>query len=237
MVDMIGALALAAVLVIDVTVLVGLAPFERGTKLIAFTAAAAWAVVIVAVAAIGGFAPGAAGPVPAVAFAFAIPVIAGLVAWFASPTFRNGLASVPTAALVGVNAFRVLGFFFLILSADGRLPAPFAPSAGWGDVITGLLAIPLAVMAARDLLPNRLLGLWNAFGALDLLVAVGLGILSAPGTPYQLFGLAGPNTGPLGELPWVLIPTLLVPFYLLTHLVIAAQVWSAREVRWTALAH
>ena len=32
---------------------------------------------------------------------------------------------------------------------DGRLPAPFAPSAGWGDVAVGAFALPVALMAAH----------------------------------------------------------------------------------------
>jgi hypothetical protein len=76
--------------------------------------------------------------------AFSAVVLVGFVAWFLSPAFRHALPSVPLAALVGINAFRIGGIFFLLLFAGGRLSAPFAQSAGWGDIITGLLAIPLA---------------------------------------------------------------------------------------------
>jgi hypothetical protein len=53
--------------------------------------------------------------------------------------------------LVGVNAARLGGVFFLLLYADGRLSAPFAPSAAFGDMITGALAIPLAAVLAAGL--------------------------------------------------------------------------------------
>ncbi len=62
MLDMIGALAFAAILVIDVIVLVGLAPSRPRTEVIAFAIAAAWAATVVAIAAAGGFAPGSTGP-------------------------------------------------------------------------------------------------------------------------------------------------------------------------------
>ena len=73
------------------------------------------------------------------------------------------------------------------------------------------------------------LGLWNALGALDLVVAVALGLLSAPGTPFRVF-TAGPGTSAIAELPWIMIPTLLVPVFLLIHLTIAAKLRSPQPV-------
>jgi hypothetical protein len=117
-----------------------------------------------------------------------------------------------------------------MLAADGRLSAPFAPSAGWGDIITGSLAIPLAVMAWRA--SERVatpLALWNAFGALDLIVAIALGLLSAPGTPFPVF-TEGAGAFAMAELPWVMVPAMCVPLYLLIHLAIAAKLRSPRRM-------
>jgi hypothetical protein len=154
-------------------------------------------------------------------------MIGSLVAWFASPDFRSALLSLPLSGLIGINAFRIAGICLLILHDRGRLAAPFATSAGWGDIITGVAAIPLAAMAAwRVTLPRWLLNAWNAFGALDLIVAIVLGALSAPGTPFRLFSEA-PGTVVMGTLPWVGVPTLLVPLYLTAHLTIAVRLRSA----------
>ena len=71
-------------------------------------------------------------------------------------------------------------------------------------------------------MPRGLLIVWNAFGALDLIVAIMLGALSAPGTLFQLFTEA-PGTLAMATLPWVVIPTLLAPLYLMTHLTIAMR--------------
>jgi hypothetical protein len=101
----------------------------------------------------------------------------GLVAllfggWSWLPRFRSALLSVPLPALVGLNAARLGGVFFLILAADGRLSAPFASVAGWGDMLVAALAIPFAARAARgDGAPSAWLGVWSALGALDLVVA------------------------------------------------------------------
>src|SRR5690606_32832334 len=104
--------------------------------------------------------------------------------------------------------------------------APFAPIAGWGDVIIGVMALPIALALASAAGRAKSATLfWNAFGALDLTVAVTLGVLSAPGTAIRVF-MAEPGTVVIGGLPWILIPTVLVPLYLLNHLVIAAKLRS-----------
>jgi hypothetical protein len=223
MLDVIGALLLGVICATEAIVLIGLTAVRPATKFVAFTIAAAWTSLIFVIAALGGFATGVTGPFPTPVIAFSILIICGLFAWFAWPAFRNALLSLPLTALVGINAFRIGGICFLLLHHRGRLAAPFATSAGWGDIITGLVAIPLAGVAAwRGKLPTGLLTLWNAFGALDLIVAIILGAFSAPGTPFQLFTDA-PGTVVMGTLPWVGVPTLLVPVYLMTHLTVAAR--------------
>jgi len=91
--------------------------------------------------------------------------------------------AIPTSLLIGLNALRVIGVLFLMLAAVDRLSGPFPYSAGLGDVITGILAIPLARAAARGNL--RRVVEWNAFGALDLFAAIGLGLTSAQGARYE----------------------------------------------------
>jgi hypothetical protein len=227
MLDLVGALFLGAICVADVGILIGLARLRPVARLAAFVIAAAWTSLVFAIAALGGFASGITGPFPSPVIAFLVLMIAGLVAWFAWPSFRNALLGLPLAALVGINAFRIGGICFLILHDRGRLAAPFAISAGWGDIVTGLAAIPLAFLAAtKGKLPRGLLTVWNAFGALDLIVAITLGGLSAPGTPFRVFTEA-PGTIVMGTLPWVGVPTLLVPLYLMTHLTIAARLRAA----------
>lgn len=226
MIDMIGAIAGTAVYAVLVGVLVGFSPVSGPAKLAAFAAAGVWGGIIVAVAALGGFAPGATGPVPGPAFAFVGLLVLLLGAWFLLPRFRSALLAVPLPALVGLNAARLGGVSFLILAADGRLSAPFAPVAGAGDMVVGALAIPLAAMAAGGGGERPAwLGVWNALGALDLVVAVSLGVLSAPGTPLRVF-TEGPGASAMTALPWIMIPAVFVPLYLLIHLTIAVRLRS-----------
>ena len=148
--------------------------------------------------------------------------------WLASPGFRAALLAIPTELLIGLNAMRVLGALFLALAAAGRLSGPFPYSAGLGDIITGLLAIPLALRVARG--KSAPIAGWNAFGALDLFAAVGFGLTSGQGGPLQLLHV-GVGSEAMQSLPLSLIPTVLVPFYLITHAVVAAQLMARRNAR------
>jgi hypothetical protein len=229
MLDVIAAIAFGAMLAADVTVLVSLADISLRSKIAAGATAAGWVAAVVGIAAIGGFRAGLLGAIPTPVLAFTTLVIGSLGAWLVWPAFRDALLSIPLAALIGVNSFRVGGVFFLLLFADGRLSAPFGPSAGWGDIITGVAAIPVAAIAARHQDESRrVVGAWNAFGALDLLVAVTLAFLSAPGTPYRLF-TEGYGTVVMTTLPWILAATFLVPLYLLTHFTIAVRLRMSRH--------
>ncbi|MGH7267864.1 MAG: hypothetical protein ACREMB_23860, partial [Candidatus Rokuibacteriota bacterium] len=140
MLDMVGAIGGTAVYAVLVGVLIGFAPVSRPTRLVAFASAAGWAGIIVAIAALGGFAPGAGGPIPAPVVAFGALLAMLFGGWFLLPRFRSALLSVPLPALVGLNAGRLGGVFFLLLAADGRLSAPFAPVAGAGDMLIAALA-------------------------------------------------------------------------------------------------
>ena len=120
---------------------------------------------------------------------------------------------------------------FLLLALEGRLSGPFPFSAGIGDMLTGLFAIPLAFTVAKSaiFLPTSAIARWNWFGALDLVLAIFLGLTSANGAPVQLIHW-GVGSQAMQELPFCLIPTVLVPFYLITHIIVAAQLAARRPV-------
>jgi hypothetical protein len=132
-------------------------------------------------------------------------------------TGRTGEPMIPLPALIAVNILRVLGISFVVLYAAHRLPAPFAPSAGWGDFITGVAAVPVAWLASRSGARPLVLA-WNAFGFLDLVTALSLGAMSAPG-PTRLF-FDPPGTAIMASLPWIITPCFLVPSFLAIHVAI-----------------
>jgi len=151
--------------------------------------------------------------------AVALPIATFIVLTLRSPALRRSLESIPLASLVGVNVIRAFGAVFVILFAEGRLPAPFAPVAGWGDILVGITAVPVALLAYKTGTEarSRIL-VWNTFGLLDLVAAVALGVTSSPG-PLQLIH-AEPGADLMTTLPWLLIPGFLVPLLASTHLAV-----------------
>jgi hypothetical protein len=179
----------------------------------------AWFALVLAIGAAGALDPVRGVGVPGLGLTVALPVAALAGAFFVLPSIRNAMLAIPLPALVAVNAIRILGVIFLMLQAEGKLPAPFAPSAGWGDIFVGVTALPVAWamlrFGARARLPALL---WNTIGIADLINAVALGALSAPG-PLQVFA-GPPSSAPMTTLPWLLIPGFLVPALMFIHVVV-----------------
>jgi hypothetical protein len=180
---------------------------------------AAWFVLVLATGATGALDPECGIGVPGLGLTVALPVAALAGAFFSLSPIRDAMLAVPLPALVAVNAIRILGVTFVVLHAAGELPAPFAPSAGWGDIFVGATALPVAWSMLRFGARARPLALlWNTIGIADLINAVALGALSAPG-PLQLF--AGPPSSALmTTLPWLIIPGFWVPSLMFIHIVI-----------------
>jgi hypothetical protein len=192
-----------------------LAATTRG-RIEAAAALAAWFVLVVF---LGATLVLNVGPPPALAAAVILPVLAMCAAFFSFPSIKAAAMAMPLPALEAVHAARVLGVSFVLLYAAGRLPAPFAPIAGWGDISVGVAALPLAWAMSRFGARMRTLALvWNGLGMLDLVAAIGLGATSAPG-PIQIFA-GPPDSGIMTTLPWILIPGFLVPSYFFIHIVI-----------------
>jgi hypothetical protein len=213
-----------------VTITHGLRRFPLTQRLRLAAIAGAWVGLATGLGAAGRLVFSPDHPVPLVGVLFAVPLLTVAALAFKYPRMRATLMAIPLPLLVGVNALRMLGVLFLLLAATGRLSGPFPYSAGWGDIITGAFAIPLALSVARSQKPPvGAIRLWSIFGALDLFVAVGLGITSAAGSPLQLIH-AGAGSEAMHYLPFCLVPTVLVPFYLITHAIIAAQLSALRAV-------
>ena len=223
MLDLIGTTVLTAAMAVNFNATVITMPLSSAQKLTTVALAGLWIGLAVALATIGLYAATAA-PVPVVGVMAGLPLIGLGLAALLNARVRAVLLALPLTLLVGLHTIRIAtGGFMLLLALQGRLSGPFPNSAGWGDIIVGLAAIPLTVAIARNLSGYRvaLLG-WNILGTLDLVDAVALGIASAPGSPLQIFGGTVGSTA-MWSLPWSNIPTLLVPFYLITHGIIFAR--------------
>ncbi len=200
MLDLMGTTLITAAIVVNLNAAITMMPLSSAQRLTAVAIAGLWIGLAIALAGTGAYAD-VATPVPAIGVIAGLPLVVAAIAALSS-------AKVP---------------FFLLLAAQGRLSGPFPQSAGWGDVIVGVTAVPLTLAVARDITGHRgALLAWNLLGTLDLIAALTLGILSAPGSPLQLFG-GTVGSAAVTVLPWSSIPALLVPFYLITHGLIFAH--------------
>jgi hypothetical protein len=221
MLDLIGTTVLTAAMVVSINAVVIGMPLSSTQRLVTVALAGLWIGLVTALATIGLYAATKT-PVPLVGVMAGLPLIGvGLAAL--NVRVREALLALPVWLLVGLNTLRAIdGGLMLLLALQGRLSGPFPVSAGWGDVIVGLAAIPLTVAITRNPGGHRAALLaWNVLGTLDLVTTVWLGITSAPGSPLQFFGGTVGSTA-MWSLPWSDIPTLLVPFYLITHGIIFA---------------
>jgi hypothetical protein len=110
----------------------------------------------------------------------------------------------------------------------GVLPGVFAWPAGLGDIAIGITApwVAYTLVHRPGFATGRVFFLWNLLGILDLVVAVSVGGLSSA----LAAGVAGEvTTGPMAQLPLVLIPANFVPIFVMLHLAALFQ------ARWHAL--
>jgi hypothetical protein len=233
MLDMIGHIVGMMAIFIDFVAIVSIIPLTLPQRVVAGGIVGAWVGLATSLAATGALAFSPDHPVPLVGVLFATPLLTAAVLCLVWPNFRAALMAIPMPLLIGLNTLRVLGCWFLALAVVGRLSGPFPYSAGLGDIITGLLAVPLALRVARG--ERAPVAWWNAFGILDLIFAVGLGMTSAQGSPIQIFHV-GVGSEAMQHLPFSLVPTVLVPFYLITHAIVAAQLAARRNAPATAAA-
>src|SRR5215510_13802936 len=224
MLDVIGTILVGVAMAVILTGIVSTLPLRLADRLALAGIVGAWVGLVGAVAGAGALSD----PVTVLAM-FATPLVAIVALVLAFPTVRFALNSVPLPLLVGLNIVRLGGVLFVLLAFAGRLSGPFPYLAGWGDFVTGALAIPVAWLAAGEMrVRDRLIVAWNTFGTLDLIVAVTLGLISRNGSPLQLIH-AGVGTAALQSLPWAFVPTVLVPFFLIAHAAIFVRL-RARSV-------
>ncbi len=153
---------------------------------------------------------------PAILLAVFLPIVGGLWLIVRSRTMALVIDATPLSWLVAIQTYRVAGVVFLILLSMRLLPAQFALPAGKGDILVGLLAIPVAWMihkGSRAAIPAAYA--WNILGILDFVVALATGFLTSPGR-FQMMALGDPNLL-VSVYPLVMIPAFLVPLSSILH--------------------
>lgn len=232
--DFIGTIIIVATMVVVINATISTLSITRLQRLGVALAVGVWIGLASASASSGLLM--VAKPFPYIGAFVMFPLIATAAIAASSPAARAALIGLPMPLLIGLNIARLLGALFLFLAAEGRLGGPFPYSAGWGDIVVGALAVPALWLASRPV-PQApgFLAAWNILGALDLIVAVFLGVTSGPESPLPLFAV---GNSAVQTLPWSFIPTVLVPFYLIVHAILFVQIRRMGHVgtseRWMA---
>jgi hypothetical protein len=159
---------------------------------------AAWLMAVVLLAANGILSP------PRIPLTLLLTLAVGYL-FLLSRTFRAIIAAIPQHWLIGIQTVRILGGVFLVRYFEGQLPGVFAIPAGFGDVLTGVLAPLVAYWwFVGKPYARRAAIAWNLFGMADLINAVAIGALTGGGGGGIVF-------------PLVLIPMYGVPRAFLIH--------------------
>lgn len=119
------------------------------------------------------------------------------------------LAQIPTHWMVYLQFYRVAGAIFLFMYwASGSLSQGFAMNAGWGDVLTGVLAVPVGYMVMKSL-PYHMpaLILWSIIGVGDLFLAP---------ASAQIYGAKDLVEFPINLIPLWLGPPFGISMHILT---------------------
>lgn len=149
---------------------------------------------------------------------FVVPFFIGIGLTFTGPV-RQILRHVSIPGLVSLQVYRNAGAVFLLAYyfTDSGLSREFAMNAGWGDILTGMLAIPVALAAAAGIRFWPLLVVaWCLIGTGDLILA--------PLTAV-LYGGPGVDDFPMNVIPVYLGP----PLGILLHMVTLRALWLQRD--------
>ena len=185
----------------------------------------AWFVLMVVLGRAGTFASPAGTPPVAVGLAAALPPVGALALLGLSHRFRGWGRTRDLHLLTTLQAWRTGGLAFLALAAVGALPLEFALPAGLGDVLVGITAPIVATLLARGALGAPAYLAWTAFGVVDLVLAVTLGVLYSDRTADPIPGEV--TTRLMSELPMSIVPTFFVPFLLTVHVLALAALHAS----------
>jgi hypothetical protein len=131
------------------------------------------------------------------------------------------------AWLIGLQVFRVAVEIFLFLGQRaGFVPLQMTFEGRNWDVLTGLTALPMAWLVAKNKAPKWLIYAWNTMGLALLLNVMTVAVLSMP-TPLRHFHNEPANTF-VTYFPYVWLPAYLVQVAWLSHLLIYR---AARKVK------
>ena len=135
-----------------------------------------------------------------------------IVAYFRIIAVRRWVDALDLRTLVLLHVIRFAGIYLLILYRRGELPRDYAVPGGMTDILIATMALPVAFAPLDEGPRRRAIVIWNVVGFVAILLTLGTVIRINLANPAALAALT--------RLPLSLLPTLLVPLLLATHVVI-----------------
>ena len=137
------------------------------------------------------------------------------------------IAGIGLPWLIGYQAFRIAVELFLVWTyRAGALPVQMTVDGLNFDVLTGLSALLVALLAAAGWLPRALLWIWNLAGLGLLTTIVTIAVFSFP-TPFRGFDNEPANVI-VAHVPFMWLPLFLVQAALFGHVLVFRSLLSPR---------
>lgn len=153
-----------------------------------------------------------------------LPVTIIMILFFRS-SFAELLTVMPLHSLIGVQFFRLFGAVFLLVAMSGLGPMEFI-SSGYGDILTGLIALIASVL----LFKHHRLGIpvawvFTIVGMLDLVNVSWILLMN-----YPTWSNVEPSTAIAGAFPMMLIIGITAPVALLLHIYALSGLLHVRKI-------
>jgi hypothetical protein len=193
---------------------------------VVFVALALWLGLVSVLGFKGAFVGSADSPPLPIFLGVAIPLAVFFAAYSGWSAFRTFVLSADLRFVSAIQAWRWGGIGFLSLYAHGVLPGLFAFPAGLGDMAICVTApwMVLSLIRQPSFAASRRYRIWNILGIVDFIVAVSMGTLCSG----FIHGLnLKVTTSAMAQLPLVLIPAYMVPFFIMLH---CTALFQARQL-------
>jgi hypothetical protein len=198
-----------------------------------FAAMALWLGLVSFLGFQGAFVGSADSPPLPIFLGLVIPLAVFFAAYFGWSAFRALVLSADLRLVSAIQAWRWGGIGFLSLYTHGILPGLFAFPAGLGDMAIGVTApwMVLRLIRQPSFAASRQYKIWNILGIVDLVVAVSMGTICSG----FIHGLTlNVTTSAMAQLPLLLIPAYMVPFFIMLHCTALFQAQQSARSRKSA---
>ena len=151
---------------------------------------------------------------------FILPWLAiiSMLLWTRTRAGRAFVENAPRWAIIALDVFRIpVELALWRLAGENLIPREMTFEGRNFDIVAGLTAIPVALIAGGTTPRPRLAIAWHVMGLLLLINVVSMAVLAAPG-PLHVASFSPANTA-VGLFPFVWLPAFLVPIAALTHIV------------------